>query len=156
MLNLIAHMDDLYGTGGIYSAASVSINWWAIIIAVLSAIVIGTLWYGPLFGKRWMKLVNLRRGSSSPVAPMLIMLGLAFVQAFVLAHFIDYARFFYTDYSDLSVGLLTGLWAFVGFILPVLVSNTIFAKGSIELLKINLGNQFVTLLVIGAIIGVIN
>jgi hypothetical protein len=73
-----------------------------------------------------------------------------------MAHFIAYSGYFYPDYSGVTTGLLTGLWAFVGFVIPLLVSNTIFSKGSTELLKINLGNQLVTLLVIGAILGAVN
>lgn len=137
-------------------ALSVSVSWWGILWAIIAAMVIGSVWYGPLFGKKWMKLVGLKRGQSSPVGPMLIMLALAIVQAFVLAHFIVYLGYFYPDYSNLSVGLLSGLWAFIGFVVPVLVSNAVFAKGSMTLLKINLGNQLITLLVIGAILGTIN
>lgn len=134
---------------------NVSVSWFGILVAVIAAMAIGTVWYGPLFGKKWMKLVGLKRGQSSPTGPMLIMLGLAIIQAFVLAHFIAYTEYFYPDTANLSIGLLTGLWAFLGFVMPVLVSNAIFAKGSMELLKINLGNQLATLLVIGAILGTV-
>lgn len=135
---------------------AVSVSWLGIVLAVAAAMIIGSIWYGPLFGKKWMKLVGLKRGESSPTGPMLIMLALAIIQAFVMSHFIVYVGYFYTGYSGLSVGLLTGIWAFIGFILPVLVSNAVFAKGSMELLKINLGNQLITLLAIGAILGTVN
>lgn len=141
---------DLYGN------PTVSINWLGFVLAVVAAMVIGSVWYGPLFGKKWMKIVGLKMGESSPLKPMLIMLGLVIVQVFVLAHLIAYSGYFYPDYSGLSVGLLTGLWAFVGLIVPALVSKAIFEKGSTELLKINLGNQLITLLAIGAILGAVS
>jgi hypothetical protein len=154
MLGLIANMDliSINNEGAI----SVSVSWLGIAAAVVAAMAIGSIWYGPLFGKKWMKLVGLKRGQSSPVGPMLIMLGLAIVQAFVLAHFIAYASYFYPDTSNPTIGLLTGLWAFIGFVVPVLVSNAVFAKGSMELLKINLGNQLITLLVIGTILATVH
>lgn len=154
MLNTLANMDllSVSPAGGI----SVSVSWLGIFVAVVSAMIIGSVWYGPLFGKKWMKLVGLKRGQTSPTGPMLIMLGLAIIQALVLAHFVAYVQYFYPDYSNLSVGLLTGLWAFIGFIVPVLVSTAVFAKGSMELLKINLGNQLVTLLAIGAILATVH
>jgi hypothetical protein len=156
MVNLLAHADSVYTSNNLVSSGDVSISWLAIALAVVAAMAIGTVWYGPLFGKKWMKLVGLKKNSSSPVTPMLMMLVLSILQAFILAHFIAHASSFYFDYSGLSVGLLTGMWAFLGFVMPVLVSNTIFANGSRELLKINLGNQLVTLLVIGAILGGVN
>jgi hypothetical protein len=87
---------------------------------------------------------------------MVAMAGLALAQAVILAHFIAYASNFYFDFDGWVVGALTGLWAFAGFVAPVLISNTMFSKGSTELLKINLSNQFVTLLVIGVILGSIS
>lgn len=154
MLSILAHggLVDEY----IINSPSVEISWLGIFLAVVAAMAIGTIWYGPLFGKQWMKLVNFKKGTSSPVGPMLVMLALAIIQAFVLAHFIVYAGYFYPEYSGLAVGLLTGLWSFIGFVAPVLISNTVFAKGSMDLLKINLGNQLVTLAAIGAILGSVN
>ena len=32
------------------------INYWAVVVAALSAFVVGWMWYGPLFGKSWMEL----------------------------------------------------------------------------------------------------
>lgn len=154
MQNLLARMSDI--SDSVIYNPDVSISWAGVALAVVAAMAIGSIWYGPLFGKKWMKLVNFKKGSASPAGPMLIMLALAIIQAFVLAHFIIYVGYFYIGYSELVIGLLTGAWAFVGFVVPVLVSNTVFAKGSVELLKINLGNQLITLLAIGAILGTVS
>lgn len=157
MLNLLAHGGIKDSTDYLTATGDVSVSWLGILLAVAAAMAIGSIWYGPIFGKKWMKLVKLDpKKAGSPVMPMLIMLGLAFVQVFVLAHFIVYVGYFYPGYSELSVGLLSGAWAFVGFVAPVLISNAVFAKGSMELLKINLGNQLITLLAIGAILGSVN
>lgn len=140
------------------SSGEVSVSWTGIFLATVAAMVIGSVWYGPLFGKKWMKIVGLKKKDMQQDSwlPMVAMLGLALAQAVILAHFIAYAANFYFDFGGWVVGILTGLWAFAGFVAPVLISNTMFAKGSTELLKINLGNQFVTLLVIGIILGSIN
>lgn len=154
MLNILAHLDKI--TVDASGNLSVSVSWLGILLAVIAAMVIGSIWYGPLFGKKWMKIVKRKRGESSPTGPMLIMLALSIVQVFVISHFIVYVAYFYPTYSDVSVGLLTGLWAFVGFVLPALASKTIFEKGSLDLLKINLGNQLITLAAIGVILGAVN
>lgn len=153
MFNILANASSIYDADNIAATGHVSVSWLGILVAVITAMIIGTLWYGPLFGNRWMKIVKLKRGESSPVGPMLAMIALALIQAFILAHFISYVSDFYYTYSGVSVGLLTAMWAYLGFVVPVLVSNTVFSKGSVDLLKINLGNQLVTLLAIGAILG---
>jgi hypothetical protein len=157
MLSYLAH-GGLIDSSASLSSVEVSVSWTAIFLATLAAMVIGWLWYGPLFGKQWMKAVGLKKKDVEKGSwwPMVAMLGLALAQAVILAHFIAYASNFYFDFDGWVVGALTGLWAFAGFVAPVLISNTMFAKGSTELLKINLGNQFVTLLVIGIILGSIN
>ena len=36
-------------------------NWIGVILAAISAMVVGYVWYGPLFGKPWMKLVGITK-----------------------------------------------------------------------------------------------
>jgi hypothetical protein len=157
MLSYLAH-SGLKDTSTYLSSGEVSVSWVAIFLATLAAMVVGWMWYGPLFGKQWMKLVGLKKKDVDQGSwwPMVAMIGLALAQAVILAHFIAYAANFYLDFDGWAVGVLTGLWAFAGFVAPVLISNTMFAKGSTELLKINLGNQFITLLLMGAILGSIS
>ncbi|HEX5798348.1 MAG TPA: DUF1761 domain-containing protein [Candidatus Saccharimonadales bacterium] len=154
MLNYLAH-GGISDSSTYLSSSEVSVSWLAIFLATLAAMVIGSIWYGPLFGKQWMKAVGLKKKDLQGGSwwPMVAMVGLALAQAVILAHFIAYASNFYFDFDGWVVGVLTGLWAFAGFIAPVLISNTMFSKGSTELLKINLSNQFVTLLVMGVILG---
>ncbi|MGH2377086.1 MAG: DUF1761 domain-containing protein [Candidatus Limnocylindria bacterium] len=54
------------------------VNWIAVIGAAFVAFIIGWLWYGPLFGKRWMQLTGKRpgenmEGSWLPIAVAAIM-----------------------------------------------------------------------------------
>lgn len=156
MLSYLAHA-GLSDSGTYLSSSEVSVSWGAIGLATLAAMVIGWVWYGPLFGKQWMKAVGLKKKDmEGSWWPIIAMLGLSLAQSVILAHFTAYAANFYFDFDGWTVGALTGLWAFAGFVAPVLISNTMFAKGSTSLLKINLANQFVTLLVMGVILGSIN
>src|SRR6266498_2968533 len=38
-------------------------NYWAILVAVAATMVLGFLWYGPIFGKAWMKEMGIPAGS---------------------------------------------------------------------------------------------
>ena len=64
------------------------INWWAVLLAMGINMFIGFLWYGPLFGKRWLRLVGKRadeiEGGSNPLTYVIPMAG-GFVNALVLA-----------------------------------------------------------------------
>ena len=45
-----------------------SINWIAVVVGVIASNVLGFLWYGPLFGDRWMRMIGKTRDEieSSP------------------------------------------------------------------------------------------
>jgi hypothetical protein len=160
MLSLLAHAAD-YGTqysDKIVYGPDVAVNWAAIAAATAAAMVIGSLWYGPLFGKRWMKLIKLNKKDAGKnwKKPMLAMLVLSLLQAVVLAHFIAYAQYYYLETSTLTIGILAGFWIWAGFVLPVIGGSYLFARKPLELIKIDLGNYFVTLIAMGAIIAAIS
>ncbi|MFW5695567.1 MAG: DUF1761 domain-containing protein [Alkalispirochaeta sp.] len=73
------------------------INWWAVLVAVVIHMVVGILWYGPLFGKLWLRLMDKRpeeiQGGNSPLT-YLIPVVAAFVSAVVLAMVIGLLRVF--------------------------------------------------------------
>lgn len=152
-MNLLARM---YESG--VSVPEVNISWLAIIVATALAMLIGSLWYGPFFGEKWMKLVGLKKKDAEKnwKVPMFTMLVMAFVQAFVVSHFIVYVAFFYPDYSELSIGLLTGFWLWIGVAMPLVLSSNMFARRPKELTYIEAGNQLVTLLAIGAVLAIWN
>jgi hypothetical protein len=37
------------------SSIPVHVNWLAILVAALAGLAVGGIWYGPLFGKAWMR-----------------------------------------------------------------------------------------------------
>lgn len=154
MFSILAQTDEVLRS--VYTLPEVHVNWLAIVGATVVAMIIGSLWYGPLFGKQWMKLVKL---SKKDVAkewkkPMAVMVAMAFLQALIVKHFIVFVAYFYADMSQLSLGILTGFWLFAGISLPLVLASNMFARRHINLSYIEAGNQFVTLLTIGAILAV--
>lgn len=89
-----------------------NINWWAVVVATAVTMVLGTLWYGPFFGKKWMKLegltedaVNNADGSSKVYAQMGIIALITSMMMAVLVRAIDV-----TSFMDLViVGFLFGV-----------------------------------------------
>ncbi len=67
------------------------VNWLGVIAASVSAFVLGGIWYGPLFGKKWMALVGLTEEEAAKGNMALIFGGafaLSFIAAFVFAMFL--------------------------------------------------------------------
>ncbi len=127
---------------------------WGVILAALSALVIGTMWYAkPLFGRSWMKATGVTDKDMQrnfPVAlPLLAVVSL--VTAYVLGLFIKYFHDYHGG-SWYKAGVLTALLAWVGLAGTALVAHEAFEKRPKSIVLINLGNRLVTLVVMGLII----
>ncbi len=96
------------------------INWWAVIGAAVFSMVLGMVWYGPLFGKAWLRIIGAdaldlerRKQMQKEAGPLYgIQFALAILQAYILAHFVKA----WSDTSPIEVAVF--LW--LGFIVPVL------------------------------------
>lgn len=135
---------------------NVDINWLAIVAAVAVNMIIGFIWYSPmLFAKDWSKLTGRKidEMSNDTQGYILTTIG-AFLQAFILLHFVTYAAYFYSDYSPTSVGLLTGAWAWLAFVAIPQGVNTVFAGTRKKLWAINTGYFLVVLLINGVLLSV--
>ena len=64
------------------------INYWAVLIATASSMVVGSVWYTPkVFGTRWARLakVDMDRPGASATVAIIVTLFVSFVTAWVLA-----------------------------------------------------------------------
>lgn len=59
-------------------------NWIAVVVAAVSAFVLGGIWYGPLFGKKWMEYSGMTEEKAKS-ANMGKIYGLAFLLSLVAA-----------------------------------------------------------------------
>ena len=74
------------------------INYWAVLIATASSMVVGSIWYTPkVFGTRWAKLANvdMDRPGATAVVPIVVTVIVSFVTAWVLAGATSIAWHFY-------------------------------------------------------------
>lgn len=135
------------------------INYIAILISAVLAMVIGSLWYSrSLFGKEWIKLAGLSEadthGSSNKKGNMPILYGSMFVgaivEAYVLSYFMQYAGAY-----GLINGIKVGIWAWLGFVAATSLGNTMFEQRPIKLWYINAGYALVNLIVMGATISLV-
>jgi hypothetical protein len=124
-------------------------NWIAIIVATVAAMVIGYLWYGPVFGKTWMALTGRSMGTGQSAGPLYALTALAaFVEAIALNWFINE-----TGWTTGAGGALIGLYASLGFTATAFFSQTLFTGKPGRLYAIDAGYQSFQAVVMGAIIG---
>jgi hypothetical protein len=136
----------------------VPINYLAILACGVSAMVLGSLWYGPLFGKPWMALMNFQKPAQMDAAAkkkMMRSYGLMFigslVMAYVLAHSVVFAEA-YLKVSGTEAGLQGGLWNWLGFVVPVSLGTVLWESKPWKLWAINAGYYLVQLCLMGVIL----
>ena len=74
------------------------INYWAVLLATASSMVVGSIWYAPkVFGTRWSKLANvdMDRPAATAVWPIVTTVIVSFITAWVLAGASSIAWHFY-------------------------------------------------------------
>lgn len=137
----------------------ISVNYLAILVAAIIQVAIGSLWYGPLFGKPWMKLIGMTdqhmqdakaKGMGGSYAMMAV--G-ALVMNWVLATFITSAEAHYQLWTA-SYGIHIALLLWLGFILPITMGSMLWEGKSWKLWFLNAGYYLVTLCITGALLGV--
>ncbi|WP_194397087.1 DUF1761 domain-containing protein [Microbacterium atlanticum] len=132
------------------------INYWAVLIATASSMVVGTIWYTPkVFGTRWAQLakVDMDRPGSSAVVPIVVTVIVSFVTAWVLAGASSIAWHFYGG-SYLWAALATGVILWAGFTAARFITHDAFEGRPTALTVMNIAHELVTIVVMALIIGV--
>ncbi len=135
----------------------IEVNYIAVILGAVLSMALGFLWYSPyLFGKAWMKLMGYTQESLKKAQKeMGPMYGVSFVATlatgFVLAHMMEISEDFY-DTSMMMTGITTAFWVWLGFILPVQLTEVLFGGKKWKLFAINTGYQLASVIVLGIVI----
>ncbi|MGB5077844.1 MAG: DUF1761 domain-containing protein [Sphingorhabdus sp.] len=123
-------------------------NLLAILVAACAGFLVGGLWYGPLFGKSWMAengftQDELRRAS------MLKIYGLTFAFSILSAVFLGHLLAFFDANPRATMMISTGIA--LGYIVPAIGTNYLFARKSGKLFAIDAGYWVVFYAAMGAV-----
>lgn len=124
------------------------VNWLAVIVAAAASFVIGSLWYGPLFGKTWM-----RAAGHTPGAPGNNSMGLTFGLTAVLNLVIATSLALFIGDAGWQFGLQAGFAAGFTFVAMALGVVYLFESRPLKLWLVNAGYQTLVFSVMGAILG---
>lgn len=135
----------------------VSVNYLAVLLAAVSSMVVGATWYSQgVFGKTWAKLAKVKMGKNDTPAQMTVLFGGVFVAslitAYVLAHVAFLSNHFFGD-NFLQNSLSTAFWLWLGLTAARIFTHDSFEGRPRKLTLLTAGHEFMTLLVMGLIIG---
>lgn len=139
----------------------VPVNYLAIFLAAVVQMILGFLWYGPLFGKAWQKMKGFDSKSPAEMKEMqkkmMPYYGLTFLVSLITAYVLSHVMFLsqnYYDYPGVMTGLMSGLWMWLGFMLPIHLGATIFSdKKNWKLFGVDAGYWLVGIILMGLVIG---
>lgn len=121
----------------------------AVVVTAVGCFVIGFLWFGPLFGKTWIKLMGMTQaqaeegmkgGMKSMTKQMITAMISNLITAFV----------FFTLALSLSImsfgpALMLGILLWIGFSVPLFLNRVLWEKMSSQLFWFNAGHVLATL-----------
>jgi len=140
----------------------VPVNYLAVSASGVAAMILGSVWYGPLFGKQWMAMMGLTPEKTAamkadPAAKKKMMrsYGLMFLGALVMAYVLSHALAFaqaYIGSKGAMAGVSVGFWNWLGFIVPVTMGSVLWESRPWKLWALNAGYYLVQLVMMGVIL----
>lgn len=119
---------------------------------ILTNMIVGMLWYGPLFGKKWMRLVgmsekDLKKGS---IVPMIAALIGAALTAFIFGVITTKI-----GVDNLRGYIETAFWIWLGFTAIPSFVNASFSGKSKQLWGIEVSHWLVSMMLMGLVFSLI-
>jgi hypothetical protein len=136
---------------------NVEVNWLAVVLAMVSSMFVGMIWYAkPVFGTKWMKMVGMtaekaKQGSGMAIGVTILV---SLLTAYVLAHVTYLSNAFFNN-SWMSAALSTAFWVWLGFVATRIITHDAFEQRPRALTVMNVAHEFVTLMVMGFVIGLL-
>lgn len=133
-------------------AVSFSVNYLAVVVSAVVALVIGFVWYAPpVFGNRWMSYLGTTQAQLGNPGPMGMATGVvaSLANAWVLA-----VLSLNLKGSTLTDGVLLGVLCWLGFMATITAAQISFEKRPWGLWLLNNAHNVLIQILIGAIVTV--
>lgn len=132
------------------------INYWAVALATIVAMVIGAAWYSQaIVGARWIRLAKIdpeKRPGASRALALIASTVSTFLTVWVLAGAIAIAWHFYGG-SFLVSALVTGVTLWAGFTAARFITHDVFEGRASQLTVLNIAHELVMVIAISLILG---
>ncbi|MBT8233309.1 MAG: DUF1761 domain-containing protein [Saprospiraceae bacterium] len=128
-----------------------NINFLALIAGAVVPMVIGFIWYGPIFGKAWQNSLGMS-DEDVQSGNMPVIFGISFLVAMVFSYYLyryvgyhpeEEQTFTHSAFHGAQIALMTAV--------PVLISNSLFEKKNWTNILINASYWTLTFAIIGGV-----
>jgi len=131
------------------------IKYLAVLVAAIIHWVLGGVWYGVIFAKKFIELIGWTpqqiqqmQEQESP-KELIIAFIMSIVLCYILAHFVRY-----TKATTAMGGAQVAFWLWLGFIVTTNISTVLFEMRPLGLFLIYIGYELVACIVAGVILAV--
>lgn len=128
----------------------------AVLVAGLIPMLLGSLWYGPLFGKKWLEMVGKTeediKENFNPTKSYVFSFVMSLIMAYVLAHILEAWDVAYSE-TGIMYGMQGAFWAWLGFALTIGYQHVAFNDQKLGLYFLNMAYNLASLLFMGALLG---
>jgi hypothetical protein len=128
------------------------VNYVAVFVAALANMVVGSLWYGPVFGKIWKGYMGLTEESMKkmPLSMWQALCG-GFITALVMSYILAHVA---VAFASIGVGgaLQLGFWMWLGFAIPIVAGTYLWEGRPFGLFVLNASNWLVSLLLMSVVL----
>ena len=139
---------------------TLTFNWIAVGAATVAGFVWGFLWYGPICGKPWAKLMgfpaDFKPDQKKMTQAMILQFVGLFLMTFVIAHSVQIWRpsvwGLGGDGPNSNYGFLCGFFTWIGFFIPQQFGKVAWEGRPWKLFFINIVHDFVNLQIISQIL----
>lgn len=128
------------------------VNWAAVVVAAIIYLILGFLWYGPLFGRRWMALMSITPSGMNSATMIRTTAGsfvVALVMFYVLSLVVDW-----TGARTAGAGIWAGFLMWLGFVGTIMFNSVLYESRPVALYVLNTAYHLIALLVAGALLAV--
>lgn len=130
---------------------AIPINLWALVVAAIAKMAIGSLWYSPVaYGGHWMAAAGV---SPAQLKAAMAKAMLADLAGSLLTGFVLMQAVYYSEADSVVLGAEVGFLCWLGFIAGPTLAAVLYEGRPLRLFLINNGFLLLSLIVMGAIIG---
>ncbi|MDO8742583.1 MAG: DUF1761 domain-containing protein [bacterium] len=134
------------------------INYLAVLVCTVLALIIAVVWYGPLFGRKWAEVVGGNFDTTGARGEMQKRVMPLYITQFLLTLFQVTILAFYVEGWKEASGLENALWVWAAFVMPTIASSSMWNNDSAKIswarFLIQSGYQLVVFAMFGFILGV--
>ncbi|MBP7700585.1 DUF1761 domain-containing protein [Candidatus Woesebacteria bacterium] len=137
-----------------------TLSFFSILLCGVFSMILGFVWYGPLFGKKWMEIIGTSNQSEEARKKMQKEAGPLYLVSFLLALFEAWVLAMFNEGVATYYAISNAFWIWLAFIVPALAGSVMWTNEKPVIKKsrflIQTGYQLLLLVGFALIISLLN